>query len=165
MVGMSRKTNALRIATVGESEHRKIDSNIADARNIRRREMDQSPQTQRSASEVVTSKCFCIVLTTGDTIRMRVARSVVLDKQSQRALEQLARGRSLPARLVERATHVYCELRRACRINRLQESLGLHGRKRRGGATVIWTVPSKRSRKMLRGLADHPPSTLRALLK
>ena len=34
---------------------------------------------------------------------MRVARSVVLDKQSQRALEQLARGRSLPARLVERA--------------------------------------------------------------
>ena len=34
---------------------------------------------------------------------MRVARPVVLDKQGQRALEQLARGRSLPARLVERA--------------------------------------------------------------
>src|SRR5713101_88608 len=34
---------------------------------------------------------------------MRVARAVVLDKQEQGALEQLARGRSLPARLVERA--------------------------------------------------------------
>jgi transposase len=34
---------------------------------------------------------------------MRVARPVVLDKQEQGALEQLARGRSLPARLVERA--------------------------------------------------------------
>ena len=34
---------------------------------------------------------------------MRVARPVVLDKQGQRELEQLARGRSLPARLVERA--------------------------------------------------------------
>ena len=34
---------------------------------------------------------------------MRVARPVVLDKQGQRALAQLARGRSLPARLVERA--------------------------------------------------------------
>ena len=34
---------------------------------------------------------------------MRVARPVVLDKQGQGALEQLARGRSLPARLVERA--------------------------------------------------------------
>ncbi len=34
---------------------------------------------------------------------MRVARSVVLDKQEQGKLAQLARGRSLPARLVERA--------------------------------------------------------------
>ena len=34
---------------------------------------------------------------------MRVARPVVLDKQVQGALEQIARGRSLPARLVERA--------------------------------------------------------------
>lgn len=34
---------------------------------------------------------------------MRVARPVVLDKQKQRALERLARGRCLPARLVERA--------------------------------------------------------------
>jgi hypothetical protein len=34
---------------------------------------------------------------------MRVARPVVLDKQGQAALEQLARARSLPARLVERA--------------------------------------------------------------
>jgi transposase len=34
---------------------------------------------------------------------MRVARPVVLDKQRQGALEQLARGRSLPTRLVERA--------------------------------------------------------------
>ena len=34
---------------------------------------------------------------------MRVARPVVLDKQGQGELEQLARGRSLPARLVERA--------------------------------------------------------------
>ena len=34
---------------------------------------------------------------------MRVARPVVLDKQEQGKLEQLARGRSLPARLVERA--------------------------------------------------------------
>ena len=34
---------------------------------------------------------------------MRVARPVVLDQQSSGALEQLARGRSLPARLVERA--------------------------------------------------------------
>jgi transposase len=34
---------------------------------------------------------------------MRVARPVVLDKEGQRALEQLVRGRSLPARLVERA--------------------------------------------------------------
>jgi transposase len=34
---------------------------------------------------------------------MRVARPVVLDKQERGALEQLARGRSLPARLVERA--------------------------------------------------------------
>ena len=34
---------------------------------------------------------------------MRVARAVVLDEQTQGALEQLARGRSLPARLVERA--------------------------------------------------------------
>jgi transposase len=34
---------------------------------------------------------------------MRVARPVVLDKQGKGALEQLARGRSLPARLVERA--------------------------------------------------------------
>jgi len=33
---------------------------------------------------------------------MRVARPVVLDKQGKGALEQLARGRSLPARLVER---------------------------------------------------------------
>ena len=30
---------------------------------------------------------------------MRVARPVVLDKQERGALEQLARGRSLPARL------------------------------------------------------------------
>jgi len=34
---------------------------------------------------------------------MHVARPVVLDKQERGALEQLARGRSLPARLVERA--------------------------------------------------------------
>ena len=34
---------------------------------------------------------------------MRVARPVVLDKQEQGKLEQLARGRSLPARLAERA--------------------------------------------------------------
>lgn len=34
---------------------------------------------------------------------MRVARLVVLDKQKKGALEQIARGRSLPARLVERA--------------------------------------------------------------
>jgi len=34
---------------------------------------------------------------------MRVARAVVLDKQEKRMLEQIARGRSLPARLVERA--------------------------------------------------------------
>src|ERR1035437_3062250 len=34
---------------------------------------------------------------------MRVARPVVLDKKVQGALEQIARGRSLPARLVERA--------------------------------------------------------------
>jgi transposase len=34
---------------------------------------------------------------------MRVARSVVLDKGEKEALAQLARGRSLPARLVERA--------------------------------------------------------------
>ena len=34
---------------------------------------------------------------------MRVARLVVLEKQEQGKLEQLARGRSLPARLVERA--------------------------------------------------------------
>ena len=34
---------------------------------------------------------------------MRVARPVVLDKQSREALEQIARGRSLAARLVERA--------------------------------------------------------------
>jgi transposase len=34
---------------------------------------------------------------------MRVARSVVLDKGEQEALAQLARGRSLPARVVERA--------------------------------------------------------------
>lgn len=34
---------------------------------------------------------------------MRVARRVVLDGEQQRALEQIARGRSLPARLVERA--------------------------------------------------------------
>src|ERR1022692_5273642 len=34
---------------------------------------------------------------------MRIARPVVLDKQGQGALERLARGRSLPARLVERA--------------------------------------------------------------
>jgi G3E family GTPase len=34
---------------------------------------------------------------------MRVARPVVLDKQEQGKLEQLARGRSLAARLVERA--------------------------------------------------------------
>lgn len=34
---------------------------------------------------------------------MRVARPVVLNKRGQGALEQLARGRSLPARLVERA--------------------------------------------------------------
>lgn len=34
---------------------------------------------------------------------MRVARRVVLDNEQQRALEQIARGRSLPARHVERA--------------------------------------------------------------
>jgi len=34
---------------------------------------------------------------------MRVARPVVLDKQEKGWLEQIARGRSLPARLVERA--------------------------------------------------------------
>jgi hypothetical protein len=34
---------------------------------------------------------------------MRVARAVVLDEQERRALEQIARGRSLSARLVERA--------------------------------------------------------------
>ena len=34
---------------------------------------------------------------------MRVARPVVLDQESSNALKQLARGRSLPARLVERA--------------------------------------------------------------
>src|SRR3954462_6371958 len=34
---------------------------------------------------------------------MRVARPVALDKEGKAALEQLARGRSLPARLVERA--------------------------------------------------------------
>jgi transposase len=34
---------------------------------------------------------------------MRVARPIVLDKEGQGALEQLVRGRSLPARLVERA--------------------------------------------------------------
>src|SRR3984957_18788202 len=34
---------------------------------------------------------------------MRIARPVVLEQQEQGALEQLARGRSLPARLVERA--------------------------------------------------------------
>ena len=34
---------------------------------------------------------------------MRVARSVVLDKEDLAALERIARGRSLPARLVERA--------------------------------------------------------------
>jgi transposase len=34
---------------------------------------------------------------------MRVARPVMLDKEEQGALEQLARGRSLPARVVERA--------------------------------------------------------------
>lgn len=33
---------------------------------------------------------------------MRVARPVVLDKQEKGTLEQIARGRSLPARLVER---------------------------------------------------------------
>ena len=34
---------------------------------------------------------------------MRVARPVILDSEEQRALEQIGRGRSLPARLVERA--------------------------------------------------------------
>jgi putative transposase len=34
---------------------------------------------------------------------VRVARPVVLDQQSLGALEQLARGRTLPAQLVERA--------------------------------------------------------------
>lgn len=34
---------------------------------------------------------------------MRVVRAVVLDKQEKGMLEQIARGRSLPARLVERA--------------------------------------------------------------
>jgi hypothetical protein len=34
---------------------------------------------------------------------MRVARQVELNEQEQGALEQIARGRSLPARLVERA--------------------------------------------------------------
>ena len=34
---------------------------------------------------------------------MRVARAVVLDREEAGVLEQLARGRSLPARLVERA--------------------------------------------------------------
>ena len=34
---------------------------------------------------------------------MRVARTVVLDKLERGRLEQIARGRSLPARLVERA--------------------------------------------------------------
>ncbi len=33
---------------------------------------------------------------------MRVARPVVLEEQERKALEQLARGRSLPLRLVER---------------------------------------------------------------
>src|SRR3977135_3951483 len=44
-----------------------------------------------------------IVFRIRGTILMRVARPVVLDKQEQGALEQIARGRSLPARLVERA--------------------------------------------------------------
>jgi FixJ family two-component response regulator len=34
---------------------------------------------------------------------MRVAQPVVLDKQEKGVLEQIARGRTLPARLMERA--------------------------------------------------------------
>ena len=55
---------------------------------------------------------------------MRVARAVVLNKQEQGTLEQIARGRSLPARLVERARIV---LRAAAGVQdqRIASELGI----------------------------------------
>jgi len=55
---------------------------------------------------------------------MRIAAAVVLDEQERSTLEQLARGRSLPARLVERARIV---LRAAAGLQngRIAEELGI----------------------------------------
>jgi hypothetical protein len=55
---------------------------------------------------------------------MRVARPVVLDKEGQGALGHLARGRSLPARLVERA-HIVLRAAAGLQDQQIASELGI----------------------------------------
>ena len=78
---------------------------------------------------------------------MRVARPVELDKQKRSVLEQLARGRSLPARLVERARIV---LRAAAGMQdqQIAAELGITPEKAARWRTAIWMAESKVSKRM-----------------
>ena len=88
---------------------------------------------------------------------MRVARAVVLDEQERGALEQVARGRSLSARLVERA-RIVLRAARGWQDQQIASELGITPERPRGGATVISTVESRRWEKMHRDQAGHVPS-------
>jgi hypothetical protein len=79
-----------------------------------------------------------------DTV-LRVAAPVGLNPELRKALERMARQRSLPARLVERARIV------------LLAADGLENR-RRGKGAAFWRAASRPFGRMRRGRASRAPS-------
>jgi hypothetical protein len=86
---------------------------------------------------------------------MRVARPVVLDQESSNALEQLARGRSLPARLVERAK-IVLRAGSGMRDQDIAAELRITPEKAARWRNIdIWMAGSMRWRKTPHGQADR----------
>jgi DNA-binding NarL/FixJ family response regulator len=69
---------------------------------------------------------------------MRVARKVVLDGQQLEMLQQRARARSLPARVVERA-RIILRAADGLQDKEIAAQLGIRRRRRRAGAVDSWS--------------------------
>ena len=69
---------------------------------------------------------------------MRVARKVVLNGQQVEMLQQRARARSLPARVVERA-RIILRAADGLQDKEIAAQLGIRRRRRRAGAVDSWS--------------------------
>jgi FixJ family two-component response regulator len=92
---------------------------------------------------------------------MRTAAPIELNPEQRAALKRLARQRSLPARLVERARIV---LRAADgqQNQHIATQMGIMPEKQRAGGIAFWRAASPRWKRMLRGPAEPAPSPITA---